>query len=185
MKRAICLLMLVSLLGCASPSWAAPPERRAPLDSGVSLVRFNLSVAATLPAGSTILCKGELVPAANQFNGGASRFRPTPLASATSRTVLRGSLAHDFFTRLHWVSRPPHGQAPDRRQNDHHQRLEGDRRARQRGLLDELSLEDRINEEVRVILDAYSDEMRKSGAQYAEMFKKVKNELSKKYKAVL
>ncbi len=38
--------------------------------------------------------------------------------------------------------------------------------------------------EVRVILDAYSDEMRKSGAQYAEMFKKVKTELAKKYKAV-
>ena len=53
------------------------------------------------------------------------------------------------------------------------------------GLLDELSLEDRINEEVRVILDAYSEEMRKSGAQYAEMFKKVKNELARKYKAVL
>ena len=53
------------------------------------------------------------------------------------------------------------------------------------GLTDELSLEDRINEEVRVILDAYSDEMRKSGAQYAEMFKKVKTELARKYKAVL
>jgi hypothetical protein len=52
-------------------------------------------------------------------------------------------------------------------------------------LLDELSLEDRIHEEVRVILDAYSEEMRKSGAQYAEMFKKVKAELVKKYKAVL
>ena len=53
------------------------------------------------------------------------------------------------------------------------------------GLTEELSLEDRINEEVRVILDAYSDEMRKSGAQYAEMFKKVKTELARKYKAVL
>ena len=53
------------------------------------------------------------------------------------------------------------------------------------GLVEELSLEDRINEEVRVILDAYSDEMRKSGAQYAEMFKKVKSELARKYKAVL
>lgn len=52
-------------------------------------------------------------------------------------------------------------------------------------LLEELSLEDRINEEVRVILEAYSEEMRKSGAQYAEMFKKVKTELAKKYKAVL
>ena len=53
------------------------------------------------------------------------------------------------------------------------------------GLIEELSLEDRINEEVRVILDAYSEEMRKSGAQYAEMFKKVKTELARKYKAVL
>ena len=53
------------------------------------------------------------------------------------------------------------------------------------GLIEELSLEDRINEEVRVILEAYSEEMRKSGAQYAEMFKKVKTELARKYKAVL
>jgi hypothetical protein len=53
------------------------------------------------------------------------------------------------------------------------------------GLIEEMSLEDRINEEVRMILDAYSDEMRKSGAQYAEMFKKVKGELARKYKAVL
>jgi hypothetical protein len=53
------------------------------------------------------------------------------------------------------------------------------------GLIEEISLEDRINDEVRVILEAYSEEMRKSGAQYAEMFKKVKTELAKKYKAVL
>ena len=53
------------------------------------------------------------------------------------------------------------------------------------GLLEELTLEDRINEEVRVILDAYQDEMNHTGASYAEMFKKVKLELAKKYKAVL
>jgi hypothetical protein len=52
-------------------------------------------------------------------------------------------------------------------------------------LLEELSLEDRINEEVRVILEAYSEEMRRTGAQYPEMFKKVKTELARKYKAVL
>jgi hypothetical protein len=52
-------------------------------------------------------------------------------------------------------------------------------------LLDELTLEDRINDEVRVILEAYSDEMQKSGANYQEMFRKVKNELVRKYKAVL
>ncbi|MBX6358799.1 DUF507 family protein [Pseudacidobacterium ailaaui] len=53
------------------------------------------------------------------------------------------------------------------------------------GLLDELQLEDRINEEVRVILEAYQDEMRRTGASYPEMFKKVKQELARKYKAVL
>lgn len=55
----------------------------------------------------------------------------------------------------------------------------------QNSMVEELSLEDRINDEVRVILEAYSDEMRKSAANYAEMFKKVKVELVKKYKAVL
>jgi hypothetical protein len=52
-------------------------------------------------------------------------------------------------------------------------------------MLDEFGLEDRINDEVRVILEAYSDEMRNSGADYQEMFRKVKNELVRKYKAVL
>jgi hypothetical protein len=52
-------------------------------------------------------------------------------------------------------------------------------------MLEEFSLEDRINDEVRVILETYSDEMRKTGANYQEMFKKVKNELVRKYKAVL
>ena len=52
-------------------------------------------------------------------------------------------------------------------------------------MLEELSLEDRINDEVRVILEAYSEEMHNSGANYQEMFRKVKNELVRKYKAVL
>jgi hypothetical protein len=52
-------------------------------------------------------------------------------------------------------------------------------------LLNEMGVEDRINDEVRLILETYSDEMRKSGANFQEMFKKVKNELVRKYKAVL
>ncbi|HWR13200.1 MAG TPA: DUF507 family protein [Terriglobales bacterium] len=52
-------------------------------------------------------------------------------------------------------------------------------------IFDELTVEDRINDEVRAILEAYSNEMQKSGANYQEMFKKVKNELVRKYKAVL
>jgi len=53
------------------------------------------------------------------------------------------------------------------------------------GMVEELALEDRINDEVRVILEAFQDDMRKSGASYPEMFKKVKMELARKYKAVL
>ena len=52
-------------------------------------------------------------------------------------------------------------------------------------VLDEMSLEDRINEEVRVILEAFQNDMLKTGASYPEMFKKVKLELARKYKAVL
>jgi hypothetical protein len=52
-------------------------------------------------------------------------------------------------------------------------------------LLDELQLEDRINDEVRLILEQYQDEMQRAGASYQEMFKKVKGELVRKYKAVL
>ena len=55
----------------------------------------------------------------------------------------------------------------------------------QAALVDELSLEDRINDEVRVILEQYGDEMRNTGANYQEMFKKVKSQLVAKYKAVL
>ncbi len=52
-------------------------------------------------------------------------------------------------------------------------------------MLEEMQLEDRINDEVRLILEAYQDEMQKSGASYQEMFKKVKQQLVQKYKAVL
>ena len=52
-------------------------------------------------------------------------------------------------------------------------------------ILEELQLEDRINDEVRLILEQYQDEMRRAGASYQELFKKVKGELVRKYKAVL
>ena len=52
-------------------------------------------------------------------------------------------------------------------------------------LVDELALEDRINEEVRVILEAIQEDMHKGGASYPEMFKKVKQKLVTQYKAVL
>lgn len=52
-------------------------------------------------------------------------------------------------------------------------------------LLDELSLEDRINDEARLILESIQDDMTRTGASYPEMFKKIKLRLVQQYKAVL
>ncbi len=52
-------------------------------------------------------------------------------------------------------------------------------------MVDELSLEDRINDEVRAILVAIQEDMRKGGVSYPEMFKKIKLKLVHQYKAVL
>ena len=49
----------------------------------------------------------------------------------------------------------------------------------------EVNLEDRINEEVRTLLNQYQDQMRQSGASYQEMFKLIKNKLVKERKLVL
>jgi hypothetical protein len=49
----------------------------------------------------------------------------------------------------------------------------------------EVNLEDRINEEVRVLLNQYQEQMRQSGASYQEMFKLIKHKLVKERKLVL
>ncbi len=58
--------------------------------------------------------------------------------------------------------------------------------ARVRAAMDEeLSIEDRLNEEVRQILTQYADEMKKTGASYQEMYKKVKGQLARDRKLIL
>ena len=52
-------------------------------------------------------------------------------------------------------------------------------------VLDELSVEDRINEEARKILEQHNEEMKLVGASYDEMFKKVKRQLVRDRKVVL
>jgi hypothetical protein len=53
------------------------------------------------------------------------------------------------------------------------------------GMADELGVEDRLNEEVREILTKYQDEMRRTGVQYQEMYKKVKGQLARERKLIL
>ncbi len=52
-------------------------------------------------------------------------------------------------------------------------------------MLDELTVEDRINDEVRRILEEHGEEMRQMGASYGEMFKKVKKQLVRERKVIL
>ena len=52
-------------------------------------------------------------------------------------------------------------------------------------LEEEMSQEDKVNEEVRGILKDYADEMRRTGISYQEMFKAVKNKLVKEKKVIL
>lgn len=52
-------------------------------------------------------------------------------------------------------------------------------------MAEEITIEDRLNEEVREILAKYSDEMRRTGVQYQEMYKKVKGQLARERKLIL
>jgi hypothetical protein len=52
-------------------------------------------------------------------------------------------------------------------------------------MLDELSVEDRINDEVRKILEQYGDEMKQMGATYEEAFKVIKKQLVRDRKVIL
>jgi hypothetical protein len=52
-------------------------------------------------------------------------------------------------------------------------------------MLEEITIEDKVNEEVRNILTQYQDEMRRTGVSYQEMFKKVKGQLARDRKLIL
>jgi hypothetical protein len=52
-------------------------------------------------------------------------------------------------------------------------------------MAEEITVEDRLNEEVREILARYSEEMRRTGASYQEMYKKVKGQLARERKLIL
>lgn len=52
-------------------------------------------------------------------------------------------------------------------------------------MLEELTVEDKLNEEVREILIAHQDEMRRTSVSYQEMYKKVKQQLARDRKLIL
>jgi hypothetical protein len=52
-------------------------------------------------------------------------------------------------------------------------------------MAEEVTIEDRVNEEVREILARYSDEMKRTGVSYQDMFKKVKGQIARDRKLIL
>jgi len=52
-------------------------------------------------------------------------------------------------------------------------------------MLEEITIEDKVNDEVRNILTQYQDEMRRTGVSYQEMFKKVKGQIARDRKLIL
>jgi hypothetical protein len=54
----------------------------------------------------------------------------------------------------------------------------------ERIILDELAVEDRLNEEVRNLLEEYSVYMANNGISYSEMFRRIKNQLIQQRKIV-
>ena len=57
-------------------------------------------------------------------------------------------------------------------------------RIRQR-MMEEITVEEKVNEEARNILTQYQDEMRRTGVSYQEMFKKVKGQIARDRKLIL
>ena len=49
----------------------------------------------------------------------------------------------------------------------------------------EVTLEERLNDEVRTLLNEYGNQMRDSGASYQEMFKLIKKKLVRERKIIL
>jgi hypothetical protein len=52
-------------------------------------------------------------------------------------------------------------------------------------MMEEITVEDKVNEEARTILTQHQDEMRRAGISYQDMFKKVKGQIARDRKLIL
>lgn len=52
-------------------------------------------------------------------------------------------------------------------------------------VMEEITIEDKVNEEARTILTQHQDEMRRAGISYQDMFKKVKGQIARDRKLIL
>lgn len=92
MRRTLGFWMIAgALVTCctwlAIPVWAAPAEGNAPTTVFSSFVELRFNIASSLPAGSILTCKAEIVPGVfDELDRGFASF-----GSASSTTTLRGT----------------------------------------------------------------------------------------------
>jgi hypothetical protein len=83
-------LVLTSLATFAAP--VAQRKNGSTFVSGVYSVTFNLSIASTLPAGSTLVCKAQIAPNMQQ-NYYFSQMQAVPVEAAWSVATISGTTA--------------------------------------------------------------------------------------------
>jgi hypothetical protein len=89
------LLLCVALLTSASALAGGVPELRVgPITvSGIYSLTFNLRIASTLPAGTTIICRARIVPGQGEFDLRNQPLPAIPLGMTTGLASLTGSTA--------------------------------------------------------------------------------------------
>lgn len=89
------LLLCVALLVSAAAQAASVPELRASsfTVSGVYALTFNLNLATTLPAGTTITCRARIVPNQGGLNPGSQQLSAMPVGTVTGLAAMTGSTA--------------------------------------------------------------------------------------------
>ncbi|MFZ1086385.1 MAG: hypothetical protein WAN35_15595 [Terracidiphilus sp.] len=108
--RNLLLLCLALLTWTAASAAGLPLERSFPFAiSGVYSITFNLQIASTLPAGSTITCRARMTPIPEALDLRNAQLAATPMAegqvSVTGSTATCAAEIPFAWT----VTRPPDG----------------------------------------------------------------------------
>jgi hypothetical protein len=85
-------LLSVALLAAAFATSAVGQEHFTTV-SGVYAVTFNLRIASTLPAGTTITCRARIVPSQGDLDLRNQQFAAFPVGTAAGRVAVTGSTA--------------------------------------------------------------------------------------------
>jgi hypothetical protein len=90
-SRILLLLSVASLVAFAAPS--ASCQEHLTTVSGVYAVNFNVRIASTLPAGTTITCRAQIVPGQGAPGFLNQQWNAYPVGTAAGLAAVTGSTA--------------------------------------------------------------------------------------------